>query len=166
MAAIGLRPAGAADQAFLLQLFASTRADQMRMMGFDAATEALLIGQQFQAQQTHFRARFPDARVDIVTDQDRPAGRLWVDLAADEIRLVDISLMPEYRGRRIGEGLLRELMVQAARRAVPLRLSVALDNPALRLYKRMGFVALAADGVYSAMEWQAPQRPRAGAADL
>jgi ribosomal protein S18 acetylase RimI-like enzyme len=166
MAAIGLRPAGDADLAFLLQLFASTRADQMRLMGLDAATEALLIGQQFQAQQTHWRARFPDARVDIVTDQDRPAGRLWVDLAADEIRLVDISLLPAYRGRRIGEGLLRELMAQAARRTVPLRLNVALDNPALRLYQRVGFVALATDGVYSAMQWRPPQRPRAAAADL
>ena len=40
-----------------------------------------------------------------------------------------------------------------------LRLQVLQGNPAMRLYRRMGFVETGADQMYAQMEWNPPQPP-------
>ena len=70
-----------------------------------------------------------------------------------EIHLVDVVLLEHYRGRGIGHGLLGGLCEQAAAQQLPLRLSVRVGNPAMRLYRRAGFLAVGDDGVDTAMEW-------------
>ena len=50
-----------------------------------------------------------------------------------------MALMPEYRGKGIGSQLLARLLEAAVPRYAAICLSVSLDNPAQRLYQRMGF---------------------------
>ena len=52
---------------------------------------------------------------------------------------VSIGVQPEARGQRVGEKLMRALIGEAARRGLGLCLSVRTDNPARRLYERLGF---------------------------
>ncbi len=76
-----------------------------------------------------------------------------MDRRDDEIDLVDIALLPGARGRGIGGALIVELCREGARDGRPVRLRVERTNPALRLYRRLGFVEIGDDNVYALMEW-------------
>src|SRR5215472_6613305 len=82
-----------------------------------------------------------------------PVGRLSVARWQDEIRIVDIALLPPYRNAGIGTAILRDLLAEAAVAHKPVRIHVEKFNPALRLYERLGFVPIADKGVYLFMEW-------------
>lgn len=84
---------------------------------------------------------------------DRPIGRLYVDRRADEIRVVDIALLPEHRRQGIGSALLENILAEAAAAHKPVRIHVEKFNPALRLYQRLGFHQVRDTGVYFLMEW-------------
>ncbi|SFU77832.1 GNAT family N-acetyltransferase [Pseudoduganella namucuonensis] len=150
---IELRPATQADQAFLQRLYLSTRGAESRLHGCDPSTEAMLLNLQFKAQQTDFQLHYPHAEVTVIVERDSPIGRLYVDYRTDEVRLVDLSLLPEYRGRGIGKGLLRGLQAHGQRLDLPVRLQVLLGNPAQRLCQRCDFVMQGLDGLYATMEW-------------
>ena len=66
--------------------------------------------------------------------------------AEDEIRIVDIALLPEFCNRGIGTTLLRGLQSEAAAAGKPLRIHVERFNPAMRLYERLGFRPVADRG--------------------
>jgi len=51
-----------------------------------------------------------------------------------------IAVVPESRGNGIGTALLKQLLVIAQPQFSAVCLSIRADNPALRLYKRLGFV--------------------------
>ncbi len=76
-----------------------------------------------------------------------------MDRREDEIHLVDIALLPAARGRGIGCALIVELCREGARGGRPVRLRVERRNPALRLYRRLGFVEVGDECVYALMEW-------------
>ena len=61
---------------------------------------------------------------------------------------MDIALLPDYRNRGIGSGLLRDLLEEAAVTGKRLTIHVERYNPALRLYRRMGFEPVGETGVY------------------
>lgn len=51
-----------------------------------------------------------------------------------------IAVCPEHRGNGIGEWLIKAILEENVRRSYPaVSLSVRTDNPAIRLYKRLGF---------------------------
>jgi ribosomal protein S18 acetylase RimI-like enzyme len=146
-----LRRAQAADAAFLRRVYASTRTDELAAAtGWLPAQIDALLKMQFDAQDRHYRLHHPGARFDIVQVDSVDVGRLYVERGA-ELRLIDISLLPSHRGRGLGTKLLHSLMAQADAAQLCLSLQVASDNPARRLYERLGFVALAEDGVYVPM---------------
>ena len=66
---------------------------------------------------------------------------------------MDIALLPAYRNAGIGSALLHALMAEAAQAGKPVRIHVEKQNPALRLYTRLGFVPIADRGVYWFLEW-------------
>ncbi|MGZ7242501.1 GNAT family N-acetyltransferase, partial [Streptococcus pyogenes] len=67
------------------------------------------------------------------------AGRLWVDAHADRLQVLDIALLPAYRGQGLGTRCLQELATEAERSGLALGIHVELHNPARRLYERLGF---------------------------
>jgi ribosomal protein S18 acetylase RimI-like enzyme len=152
--AITLRPAQPDDEAFLFDLYASTRREEMAAWGLDDVVLAQMIKMQYAGQQGTYHARFPGADHHIILRDDRPVGRLLVDRTGAQMVLVDVALMPEARGVGIGTELVRALQAEATEKGLPLRLKVVLTNPARRLYRRLGFVALSDDGVYEQMEWR------------
>ncbi|MFQ5570552.1 MAG: GNAT family N-acetyltransferase [Rhodothermales bacterium] len=153
---ITLQPAQPEDEAFLFDLYASTRRAELDAWGWDEAMQASFLRMQFTAQHASYRDRFPRADHAIVFYAKRPVGRLLVDRTDEAIMLVDVALLPEHRGGRVGTCLLRKLLDEAAEKKVPVRLQVLLDNPARRLYRCLGFTSLGHDGVYEQMEWRGP----------
>ena len=101
----------------------------------------------------YYQEHYAGAAFDVILVFGQPAGRLYVAREEDEIRIVDIALLPDYCNRGIGTTLLRGLQSEAAAAGKPLRIHVERFNPALRLYERLGFHPIADRGVYLFMEW-------------
>jgi GNAT superfamily N-acetyltransferase len=152
--AITLRPAEAGDEPFLLALYIEARREEFAPLGWDEAMLANFLGMQFRAQRAGYAGAFPGATWSIIQHGGEPVGRLMVHRAADEIRLVDIALSPEWRGQGIGGRLLAGLQDEARAAGKPLRLHVLAHIPAARLYARFGFVKTGVDGPSEAMEWR------------
>ena len=151
--AITLRPVRPGDEDFLREVYASTRLDELAPLGWTAAQQHAFLRMQFTAQHRSYLAQFPAADFLIILWHERPIGRLYLERRADEIRGIDIALLPECRGAGIGTAILQDLLAEAARAGKPFRIHVARLNRAQRLYERLGFSTLEDDGVYLFMEW-------------
>lgn len=121
-------------------------------MPWSAEQKADFLRMQFDAQHNYYREQFPEASFDLVLVDGARAGRLYVDRRENEIRIIDIALLPDYRGQGIGSELLASLLEEAAELAVPVRIHVESNNPAMTLYKRLGFRMVEEQGVYHLME--------------
>jgi ribosomal protein S18 acetylase RimI-like enzyme len=150
---VSLRLATRDDDALVQRVYERTRAHEFTQLGWSAAQQALFLKMQHDAQRRGHAQQFPGARLSIVLHGDEPAGTLYVDRSGEEIRIVDIALLPERRGAGIGAFLIRQLQIEAVNAGVPVRLRVALGNPAQRLYQRLGFVRTGGSEVHDAMEW-------------
>ena len=151
-APITVRPIGPGDEAFLYQVYADTRTEELAPLGWDEAQQAAFLRMQFDAQHTYYQASFPDAEYLVILRGGQPVGRLYVDRRADEIRIIDIALLPEHRRAGIGGTLLLQLLEEADRVGKPVRIHVERFNPALGLYERLGFTRVGDTGVYFLME--------------
>jgi ribosomal protein S18 acetylase RimI-like enzyme len=153
-----LRPAVPQDWEFLFRLYASTRAHEVAAFGWPAAQQEAFLRMQFNAQQQWYETVYSHAEHQIIETTSQPIGRMIVSRERDAIHLVDISLLPDYRGQGIGGELIRSLINQSARLGAALRLQVLKTNPALRLYQRLGFVPTGGDQMYVHMELR-PKAP-------
>src|SRR5205814_7139129 len=108
-----LRPSGAEDRDFLLRVYASTREEELRLVDWSDEQKAVFVQQQFAAQDAYYREHYDPATFDVIEVDGEPAGRLYVARREDEIRIMDIALLPEYRGRGIGTALIRALLDEA-----------------------------------------------------
>lgn len=158
-APVTLRPARDDDEPFLFDVYASTRAEELARVAWEASEKEAFLRMQFAAQHRFYHEQFPTTEFQIIQAGDRPIGRLYVDRRDDEIRIVDIALLPAHRNAGIGSALLRELLAEAAAAGKPVRIHVERFNPALRLYERLGFRQVGDNGVYYLMEWSANGRP-------
>jgi ribosomal protein S18 acetylase RimI-like enzyme len=155
-----LRPVAAADEAFLFDLYASTRSPATLPQGWDADARAGFLRMQFDAQRRHYSRHFPGADHAIIELAGAAIGRLILDQTDAAIRVVDIALLPAHRGVGIGTALLTEVQRSAQASDKLVRLTVAADNPARQLYARLGFVVTGATDVDVHME-TTPDRPAA-----
>jgi ribosomal protein S18 acetylase RimI-like enzyme len=153
---VALRPATDADRAFLLALYASTRDDELSQVAWPEGQREAFVQMQFDLQDTQYRRNNPEGTFDVVEIDGTPAGRLYVDRRADDIRIVDIALLPEFRGDGIGSRLIGEVLAEARASGRTVSIHVEVHNPAARLYERLGFVAVSEQGVYRLMAWRAP----------
>ncbi|MDA8018188.1 MAG: GNAT family N-acetyltransferase [Thermoanaerobaculia bacterium] len=149
-----LRPEIEADRPFLRRLYTSTRQSEMALLPHWSEQEKdVFLEQQFRAQSTYYAAQFPEASFDVVELEGKAIGRLYVDRRDDEIRLIDIALLPEYRGRGLGGELMAEVLAEGESKGLRVRIHVEHNNPAMRLYQRLGFEKLEEQGVYWLLEW-------------
>ncbi len=159
MSPLSLRPVLATDDPFLARLYASTRADEMAIVPWTAGQKAAFLSQQLAAQSADYRRNHASAAFSVVEVDGEAVGRLVVDRRPDEVLLVDVSLLPEHRGRGVGGALLSELVEEARRGGKPLRIHVERFNRALTLYARLGFRLLSDGGVYYLLEWREVPSP-------
>ena len=159
---VSLRPITDADLPFLLHLYATTRLDELAQTDWSDEQKAAFVVQQFQAQHAWWQEHYTGARFDLVLVDGEPAGRLYVDVWAREIRIVDIAMMPAYRNGGIGTSLLRQVFAEGDAAGKPVSIHVEVFNPARRLYDRLGFVEKGAHGDVSLLM----ERPVGGAAPV
>jgi ribosomal protein S18 acetylase RimI-like enzyme len=148
VAEVGLRPVADGDRPFLVELYGSTREPELAHVPWDDATKRAFVEHQFAAQDAHYRQHYAGATLDVVEVGGEPAGRLYVHRGPSDIRIMDVALAPPFRGRGIGTRLLSELIAEAAESGRKLSIHVERDNPARRLYERLGFEPAGEHGVY------------------
>lgn len=150
---VTLRPMTDADLPFLHQVYAGTRADELAQTAWSHEEKQAFLDLQFQAQHSHYQKHFPEASYQIIEQVGEPIGRLYLDRRPEELRIIDIALLPEERGGGIGGALMRRILDEAALVGKPVRIHVERNNPAMRLYDRLGFCKVEDQGVYWLMEW-------------
>ncbi len=153
MPRLTFRPITDDDLPFLSRLYAETRQDELAPVPWTAEQKQTFLQMQFAAQHHHYQEHFADARFDLILLDDEPAGRLYVQQRPDEVRIIDIALLIKHRGQGLGTQLMQDILAQGQERGVPVRIHVEKNNPALRLYHRLGFQSIEDQGVYYLMEW-------------
>lgn len=152
---VELRPVTASDDEFLLSVYASTRADELAQAEWAEGQKEMFLRWQFDLQRREYDARFPDASYNVILVDQQPVGRIWVGSDDEQIRLLDIALLPEFQSRGIGTALLERLKNHAANSGKALRHMVfVLNNNAERFYERLGFTRIEDFGAYKHMEWR------------
>jgi GNAT superfamily N-acetyltransferase len=148
-----LRTETEADLGFLMRLYASTREDELAPLPWSAEQKTAFLVQQFQAQRRQYRETIDGCAFDVIEHQSEPVGRLYLQPRPSHLHLVDIALLPVWRGQGIGAGILGALQAAARTSARGVCAFVEQSNPARRLYRRLGFTEIADHGIYLEIEW-------------
>jgi GNAT superfamily N-acetyltransferase len=151
---ITLRPAGPDDYEFLVEVYGSTRAEELALVPWNNEQRDAFIRSQFNAQQEHYLKTYPGATHDIIVSNGRPVGRLYVARLDHEIRIIDITLLPAERNVGIGSYLIKQLLDDAKQTGKITRIYVEEFNPSLRLFQRLGFSPSEQHGIHLLLQSQ------------
>lgn len=152
-----LRPETEADIPFLRRLYISTRWEELAPVGdWTQAQKIAFLESQFALQRHHYRTYFPATDFAVLEKDGVPAGRLYVDRQETTLNVVDISLLPEWRGHGAGTALMQAVCAEARAAGKNVSLCVEKFNPAQTLYRRLGFREVSEEGAHWFMEWRAP----------
>src|SRR2546423_7438738 len=149
---ITLRPVTETDEDFLIELYKSSRGDDLRGLGWDEDRIGEFLGMQYIAQR-NLQDDHEGVSDQVVLMSGKPIGRLAVAARADEIRCVDLALLADYRNQGVGTLLIQRLQEQAGPANIPLRLQVIRFNRAVNLLDRLGFRRTSETGTHFQMEW-------------
>ncbi|MGV6800946.1 MAG: GNAT family N-acetyltransferase [bacterium] len=141
------------DEKFLRHLYATTRAHEFTHSLWSDAEKASFLNSQYDLQDQHYKLTYLKGSFRIITLDSVDIGRLYINRADDHLRIVDLSLLPDYQGRGIGTDILRSLLNEAHGGKVPVKLHVDQSSPALKLYLSHGFKNTGINGYYYALEW-------------
>jgi ribosomal protein S18 acetylase RimI-like enzyme len=147
---LSLRDSTPDDNAFLFDVYASTRLDELAGTGWDDNQKRAFIQMQFLARERIY----PQADSKIILLNGKPVGRILVDRGEAAILLRDIALLTEHRNAGIGTRVIRKLISEAGALGKPIELHVLSTSPAVRLYERFGFRSTSTEpGAYLEMKW-------------
>lgn len=152
-----LRPSDKGDAELLFRIYASTREEELAPLDWEAPVKEAFLRQQSAAQESYYHATFPQASYDLIVDGHEVLGRLYVHRGAEAWVILDIALLPRYRGGGVGTHLMEQVIAEADRAGRPVQIHVERQNPARRLYERLGFRQLEDQGVYLLMEHPPPE---------
>jgi GNAT superfamily N-acetyltransferase len=150
---IELRPTTKADRNFLLEVYEASRAFELQFVDWDDKTKRVFIEHQFDAQDAHYREHYADATFDVVLVDGCPAGRLYLYRGEKQIAIMDLTLLPEFRGRSIGGKLISRILEDARSSGRSVRVFLENFNPYKPVFIKFGFEIVEDDGVTQRYEW-------------
>jgi len=159
-AGLAFRPTADADLPFLAELYASTRTEELAVTGWSDAQKAAFLQMQFDAQHAHYQKHYQGSDFLVVARGAHDIGRLYLARWNAEHRIVDIAFLPQHRRQGLGEALLRDLLDEAAAAGKAVTIHVEKFNPAMALYRRLGFIAADEEGAYDLMRWESVESGR------
>jgi ribosomal protein S18 acetylase RimI-like enzyme len=117
------------DLPWLRDLYASTRAEEMTPVPWPDIAKRSFLDQQFGLQHQHYMAHFGDVDYLAIEHAQRgPVGRYYLQRAAPEHLLVDISLFPSMRGQGLGRTLIETSQREAQTLGRGMQLHVSQHN--------------------------------------
>ncbi|MCS4306608.1 ribosomal protein S18 acetylase RimI-like enzyme [Rheinheimera pacifica] len=153
---LSVRPATAKDTVFLESLYQSTR-DDLSFLDAPEEQKAELMEMQFRAQTQGYGDAYPNAMYFIIEKHQEAIGKATLDFGPNEVRLIDLALIPAARGKGLGAAVVQAFQQASAAVAVPMTLTVLQENTAAKvLYQRLGFVTTAIQQPYELMIWYPP----------
>jgi ribosomal protein S18 acetylase RimI-like enzyme len=150
---ITFRPITPEDTDFLYTVYANTRAEELAVVEWTKVQKDAFLRAQFNAQHQAYQGTYRGGDFLVILKNDRPIGRLYLARWEQEIRIIDIALLPEYRNAGIGSSILNDILAEGTRDGKRVSIHVEMFNPALQLYQRLGFRKLGEHGVYYFMGW-------------
>lgn len=144
------RPFSEDDLPFIARVYASTRTEELAPVPWTAAQKTAFLDMQFRAQHAHYQTHYSDALWLVIERDGVAIGRIYLVHWPRELRLIDIAILPEFRGQGAGTAILADLFEEAAGK--PVTIHVEKNNPARTLYARLGFQPIGEHGVYDLLE--------------
>ena len=127
------------DQSFIEKVYRGTREKELLFTYLTEAQKTNFILMQLKAQLADYKMNYEGATYQIIVYNKKSVGRLYLWETENNIRVLDISLLPEYQGRGIGTEILSNIIMSAKLKNKLVSLHVAKNNPAKNLYLRLGF---------------------------
>lgn len=152
------------DVPFLFALYSETRANELKLASWNEEQKNAFLHQQFQLQHYHYNSSYKNALFQIVKLNEIPIGRLYVAELVDEIRIIDVTILTEFRGKNIGTGLIEEILHDADKKNKVVQIYLETTNQSANLFARLGFVPIADDGVYQL--WRKSAQSKTNAAEV
>ena len=149
---ITLRPVEETDQDFLIELYKSSRGDDLRGLGWSEDRISEFLELQYEAQ-GNLQDDNQQASDQVVLVNGKRIGRLSIETRADEIRCIDLALLPDYRNQGVGTLLIQRLQQQAWSASIRLHVQVIRFNRAVNFLERLGFRRTSETGTHFQMEW-------------
>ena len=153
-----LREAAKSDEPFLISVYRTTREEELAMVPWSEEQRAAFVTMQYTAQAHHYQQNYPESRQSVIYLDDQPAGRLYLNRGAEEMRILDITVVPEFRGRGVGDYLIAELQREARAVGKPLTIHVESFNPSMRFFEKRAFTPIGQQGVHVLMGWKSTSR--------
>jgi ribosomal protein S18 acetylase RimI-like enzyme len=139
------------DQGFLHGLYRSLREPELSLVPWSEEQKAAFVASQFAAQHQHYLSAYPNGLFQIIKMDDLCVGRFYVSQSEDQIRIIDLTILPEFRGRGIGTQILSETLESAGK-----RVTIYLESfsESVGLFERLGFRIVKDEGIY--VLWERP----------
>lgn len=158
---IRLRAVEEKDASFIEAVYRTTREAELNLTNWSEYQKSAFISMQSAAQLSDYKTKFPAAKFQVIIYNNKDAGRFYTGENETEIRLLDITVLPKFRGKGIGTELLKRLIIRSNKVQKKISLHVIASNPALKLYQRLGFIHINNDGRYYYMEREPRDDPKA-----
>ena len=151
---VSLRLAGPDDESFMVEVYGSTREQELAVVPWSPEQRLAFIKMQHDAQQSHYRKYYPEGEQSVILWEERPVGRVYVARIEKQIRILDITVLPRYRNHGIGTVIIERLMSEGEETGKPVAIMVESYNPSLQLFERLGFTESETKGAHILMEWR------------
>ena len=145
------------DCSVLFDIYASSRTEEMNFVPWTDEQKSVFLQSQFQAQQNHYLSNNPNGSFNIIKIEDQTVGRLYTSEYGGEIRILDITLLPQFRNQGIGTQLISGILEIGIRKQKPVTICLETYNPSQNLFSRLGFKLVSDDGVYCLWERSAEE---------
>jgi ribosomal protein S18 acetylase RimI-like enzyme len=148
-----LSPIDNFDEPFLLTVYTSTRSKEMAVVSWSEEQKSAFLEMQFQAQHNYYLSRYPNASYSIINLEEQPIGRLYIERQEDKIKILDITVLPEYRNQGVGTKLIAEILQEGEQAEKPVQIYIENYNQSSNLFSRLGFQPVAEEGINVLWQW-------------
>jgi ribosomal protein S18 acetylase RimI-like enzyme len=139
-ATLSVRAGSPGDEPFFREVYFSLRAEALQLARLTEAARRDQIDREFDSRQATYRLDFPGVCFHVLECGGEPVGRCYLQESLAGCFVVDLILLPAWRGRGLGTQLLRRLIDEAKATRRSLRLHVEKANArAYAFYRRLGF---------------------------
>ena len=152
---LSLIPVKDSDKPFLIELYTSTRAEEMSPVPWSDEQKQAFLQMQFEAQDRSYRERYPKASFDIIKLNDESIGRFYFAELADEFRIIDLAFLSQHFDKDTFIKLIRKVLQKGETSGKAVQIYLESFNPLAEIFTDLGFQKIGQHGIYFLWRHQA-----------